>query len=156
LGRGLDGATAASGLQALQLALPAGIGALQAALRAPQTVEERDLVCGAQVLAEDIDLAYFEARQFPLRDGHLLQIELLGPGAGLPFGFQIVTKAMEFLAVLGGQDDGAGAKAVTERVHDGCHMFFVFRTLKAKFPARDSYCCFHDSLRDGGVEGMGI
>ena len=103
-------------MQTLQFPLRSGIGALQAALTLPEPVEEGDLSCGAGGLPEDIRLAHFHARQFPLRDRHLLQIELFGPGVRLPFGFQIVAKLMEFVAVLAGQHDGAGAKAVTEGV----------------------------------------
>jgi hypothetical protein len=111
----------ASGLETLQLSLRSGIGTLQAALGLPQAIEEADLV---GVVLENVDFAYFQARQFPLRDGHLLQIELFGTGAGLPFGFQIVAQLMEFLAILGRQDDGAGAQAVTEGFQVCGHMFF--------------------------------
>jgi len=90
----------------------------------PEPIEEGDLSLGAGGFPEDIRLADFHAGQFPLRDRHLFQIELFGPGVGLPFGFQIVAKLMEFLAVFAGQDDGAGAKAVTEGVqaNDGLSL----------------------------------
>jgi len=103
-------------LHTLQLPLRSGIGALEAALTLPEPIEEGNLSSGAIGFAEDIRLTHFHARQFPLRDRHLLEIELFGPGLGLPFGFEIVAKAMEFLTVFAGQDDGAGAKAVTEGV----------------------------------------
>jgi hypothetical protein len=78
-------------LQALQVALGAGVGALQAALGLPETVEHGELDLGSGIGGEDTELAAFHAVQFPLGDGHLFDIELLGSGLGVPFGFQVVT-----------------------------------------------------------------
>jgi hypothetical protein len=115
---------AAGFLQALEVALRSGIGALEAALGLPEAVEHGELGLGLGFVGEDIDLAYFHAVQFPLRDGHLLDVELLGPGLGVPFGFQIVAKLMEFLGILAREHNGAGAKAVLEGVHADCRFSF--------------------------------
>src|SRR5438045_7003926 len=104
-------------LKALKLALGSGIGTLKATLGLPETVEQGELILGAIGIFEEIYLAYFHAGQFPLRDRHLFDIELFGPGLGMPFDFEIVAKLSEFLAVLARQHDGAGAKSVTEGVH---------------------------------------
>jgi len=103
-------------LNALEFALGAGKRTLHAALRLPETVEEGDLALSASDFVVDIGLAYFHASQFPLRDGHLLQVEEFGPGEGLPFGLEIVTKTVEFLAIFAGKDNGARTHAVTEGV----------------------------------------
>jgi hypothetical protein len=42
---------------------------------------------------------------------------VFGPGLGEPFGFQVVAKLIEFVAILARQQDGAGAETVTEGVH---------------------------------------
>ena len=104
-------------LQTLQLTLRPGIGALQAVLALPKLVDERDLEGGPGFLRQDAFLGDFHARKFPLRDCHLLHIELFGPRLRLPFGFQIAAKLVEFPGVFGGQHDGAGAKTVAEGVH---------------------------------------
>jgi hypothetical protein len=93
------------------------IGALQTALRLPEPVEKGELGFGGGGLLEDTCLSQLHARQFPLRDRHLLQIELGGSRFGAPFAFQIVAELVEFLAAFAGEDDGAGAEAVPERVH---------------------------------------
>ena len=103
-------------METLHLTLRSGIGALQAALRLPEPVEQRDLVFGGCVLREDVYLTHFHAGQFPLGDRHLFDIELLGPALRLPFGFQIITELIEFNAAFAGQDYGAGAKAVSKGV----------------------------------------
>ena len=92
-----------------------GVGALQAALRLPEPVEERKLGLGGGGFLEDACLTHFHARQFPLRDRHLHQIEPCGPRSGLSFALQIVAESIEFLAVFAGQDDGTGPKAMAER-----------------------------------------
>jgi len=69
-----------------------------------------------------IRLGLLHAPQFPLRNGHLLHIELFGASEGLPFGFQIVTKLQEFLGVFGRQHDGARAESVTEGVEPDCRF----------------------------------
>ena len=112
------------GLKTLELTLRSGIGAFQTALRLPQPVEEGKLGFGGEGLLEDTGFGHFHARQFPLRDCHLLQIELCRPRLRLPFAFQIVAELVEFLAVFAGQDNGASAKAVPEGVHaDGSLTF---------------------------------
>ena len=108
---------AAGFLEALEVLLRAGVGALQAALGLPEAVEHGELGLGSGFVGEDIDLAYFHAVQFPLRDGHLLDVKLLGAGLGLPFSFEVVAKLVELLGVLARQHNGAGAKAVFEGVH---------------------------------------
>ena len=65
----------------------------------------------------DAFFGQLDTSEFPLRDGHLLDVELLGPGFWVPFGFQVVAELVEFLGVFAGQHDGAGAEAVTEGVH---------------------------------------
>ena len=67
-------------------------------------------------MLEDAFLGDFDARQFPLRDRHLLDVELFGSGLRLPFGFELIAKLMEVLGFLARQHDGAGAKSVTEGV----------------------------------------
>src|SRR5712671_5600335 len=142
-------------IKTFELTLRPGIGAFQTALRLPQAVEEGKMGFGGGGLLNDTGLSHLHAGQFPLRNRHLLQIELRRPRLGLPFTLQIVAELIEFLAAFAGQDDGMGAKAVTERVHadsrlslgspgaggfervaaigvdllDGCHM--VFWTSKA-------------------------
>ena len=83
----------------------------------PETVEQRDLVLGAVGILENINFAHFQADQFPLGNRHLFYVELLSPGLGLPFDFQIVAKLIEFLTIFARQHDGAGAKAMSEGVH---------------------------------------
>jgi len=68
-------------------------------------------------LIEDAFLGYFDARQFPLRDGHLLEVEMFGSGLRLPFGLEVIAELMEILGFFGRQHDGGGAKSVTEGVH---------------------------------------
>jgi hypothetical protein len=102
------------GLETLELALSSGVGALQPALRLPETVEETEVLGGW--LSKEGYFAGFHARQFPLGDGHSLEIEAFGPGLWLPFGFQIAVKLMQILGVFARQDDGAGAKAMTQGV----------------------------------------
>src|SRR5579864_4801172 len=113
---GLWAGLGARGLQALQFVLRSGKGTLQAALGLPEAVQRGELIAGVGVF-EDVDLNYFHADQLPLGDGHLFDIELLGPGLGAPFGFQIVAKSMEFVGIFARQHDGAGAKSMTEGVH---------------------------------------
>ena len=103
-------------MQPLQLTLGTGIGALEAALRLPKPVEKRYLDFGGAFLQGDAFFCQLDTGQLPLRDGHLLEVELLSPRLGLPFGFQIVAKLLKFLEVFAGQHDGAGAEAVTEAV----------------------------------------
>jgi hypothetical protein len=64
---------------------------------------------------EDRGLGYFHTGELPLRDRHLLQIELFGSGLRLPFGFEVVAELGKFIAAFARQHDGAGAEAVTER-----------------------------------------
>ncbi len=68
---------------------------------------------------EDAFLSNFDARQFPLRDRHLLDVELFGSGLRLPLGFEVIAELVEVLRFLGRQHDGAGAKSVTEGVELG-------------------------------------
>ena len=70
-------------------------------------------------MVEDAFLGYFDLRQFPLRDGHLLEVEMFGSGLRLPFGLEVIAELMEILGFLGRQHDGAGAKSVTEGVELG-------------------------------------
>src|SRR5437764_3560755 len=79
-------------LKALQFALGSGIGALQAALALPKSIEQGELILSIVGIFEEINLAYFHSDQFPLRDRHLFDIELFGPGLGMPFDFEIVAK----------------------------------------------------------------
>ena len=87
-------------MKALELTLRSGIGAFEAALRLPKPIEEGKLFFGGEALLEDTCLGHFHARQFPLRDRHLLQIKLRRPRFRLPFVFQIVTELIEFLVVF--------------------------------------------------------
>jgi hypothetical protein len=103
-------------LKSLQVALRSGIGALETALGLPKAVEPGELRFGVVIL-EDIYLNDFHSGQFPLRDRHLLDIELFGPGLGMPFEFQIVAKVVEFGGIFARQHDGAGAESVTEGIH---------------------------------------
>ena len=83
--------------------------------------EQRDLDFGGGFLGYNAFFGHFDTGEFPLRDGHLLDVELLGPRGGLPFGFQVVAKLLEVVGVFAGQHDGAGAQSVTEGVQlDGC------------------------------------
>src|SRR5207248_3001306 len=75
-------------LESLEFPLCSGEGALQAGLRLPEPVQQRDLVFGAELLYQETYLAYLHAPQFPLRDRHLLDIELFGASLRLPFGLQ--------------------------------------------------------------------
>jgi hypothetical protein len=153
-------------LETLQLALGSGIGALQAALGLPETVEQGELVLGIVGIFEEIYLTYFHANQFPLRDCHLLDVELFGPGLGMPFDFEVVAELSEFLAVFARQHDGAGAKSVTEGVHadsslslgsfgagrllgvasirfellESCHIVILILTNKAKLRTGRNAC----------------
>ena len=117
----LLGLEAAGRLDSFQFALCAGKGALHAALCLPDAVEQRDLDFGACNFPIDVSFAHFHTSEFPLADGHLFEVEEFRAGTGLPFLFEKVTEAIEFLAVLAGKDDGAGAEAVTEGVQpDSC------------------------------------
>jgi hypothetical protein len=83
---GLDHA-AARILQTLEITLGSGVGTLQTVLALPEFIDEGDLALRGEFLVEEALLGYFDARQFPLRDRHLLDVELLGPRLWLPFGF---------------------------------------------------------------------
>ena len=93
--------------------------ALQARLRLPEPVQQGDLVFSAELLCQETYFAYFHAPQFPLRDRHLLDVELFGSGLRQPFGLEVIAELMEILGFLGRQHDGAGAKSVTEGVELG-------------------------------------
>ena len=142
----LDG-LAAGVLQTLQLALRSGVGALEAALGLPEPVEHGELGCGLRHVREDGCFPYFHAAQFPLRDRHLLDIELFGPGLGIPFGFEIVAKLIEFLAIFARQHDGAGAKSVTEGVHADSSLtlgsFGASRLLRVASISLELFECRH-------------
>jgi len=96
-------------LQTLKLTLRLGIGALQAALRLPEPLEQRDLDFGGGFLRYDAFFGQLDTSEFPLRDGHLLDVELLGPGFWVAFGFEVVAELVEVVGVFAGQHDGAGA-----------------------------------------------
>ena len=114
----------AGGLDSLEFALRTGKRALHAALRLPETVQERNLGLGAGNFVVDVGLADLHASQFPLGDGHLFEVEEFSGGTGLPFGFENVAKVVELLAIFTGKDDGTGAEAVTEGVQpDSCLSF---------------------------------
>ena len=114
-------------LKALQFVLRSGVGSLHAALRLPETVEEADARVRDDGFLAEIRLACFHAIEFPLRDRHLLQIELLTPRLRLPFDLQVAAKLVKFIEVLAGQDDASGAKAVMKGVHaDGRFSFGRF------------------------------
>jgi len=115
---GLEGA---GGLDSFEFALGAGIGSLHTALGAPKTVEKGNLDFGARDFVVDIDLADLHASQFPLRNGHLLEVKEFGSGTGLPFAFENVAEALKFLAVFTREDDDAGTQAMTEGIQpDSC------------------------------------
>ena len=97
-------------MEALQLTLRAGVGALQAALRLPEAVEERNLDLGCASLENDAFFGSLDARELPLRDRHLLEVEVLGSRLWLPFGFEVVAELVEVVGIFTGEDDGAGAK----------------------------------------------
>lgn len=99
-------------MEALYFALGSGVGALHAVLGSPDAIEGGDL----GVLRVDAVLGCFHAGEFPLGDGHLLHVELLGARLRAPFGFEVVTKLVELLEVFAGQDDPACTKAVLEGV----------------------------------------
>src|SRR5438128_206009 len=63
-------------LESLEFPLRSGERALLAGLRLPETVQQRDLVFGAELLYQETYFAYLHAPQFPLRDRHLFDIEL--------------------------------------------------------------------------------
>src|SRR5947209_8146730 len=77
-------------LEPLEFPLCPGKRTFHAGLRLPKPVQEWDLVLGAELLYQKTCLAYFHAPQFPLRNSHLLDIELFGPSLRLPFGVEIV------------------------------------------------------------------
>jgi hypothetical protein len=54
----------------------------------------------------------------------LLNVELFGPRLRLPFGFEVVAKLVELIAILTGKDHGSGAKAVAEGVHADGRLSF--------------------------------
>src|SRR5438874_13804178 len=88
--------------ESLEFPLRSGKGALQPGLRLPKPVQEWDLVLGAELLYQETCLAYFHAPQFPLGNSHLLDIELLGPGLRLPFGFQVIAELLKCFRLLAG------------------------------------------------------
>ena len=117
----LLGLVVSEGLNAFQFAMRLGIGSLHAGLGLPEPVEEGELGFGASGFAIYVCLAHFHASQFPLGDGHLLEVQQFGSGGGLPLGLEFVAKPEEFLTVFAGEDDGAGAQAMTEGVQaDNC------------------------------------
>ena len=89
-------------LEALKFPLCSGEGALQAGFRLPKTVQQRDLVFGAELLYQETYLACLHVPKFPLRDRHLFDLELFGPALRLPFGFQIFAELMKLFRVLAG------------------------------------------------------
>ena len=74
------------------------------------TLEERYLDLGCAVLHCDAFFGSLDAGEFPLRDRHLLEVEVLGSGLGLPLGFEVVAELVEVVGIFTGEDDGAGAK----------------------------------------------
>jgi hypothetical protein len=93
-----------------------GIGTLQADLSLPEPVKKRELDFDMGGFAEQICFTQFHARQFPLRDGHLLQIELFRPGPRAPFRLQILAKMLKFLVIFARQNNSAGTKPMAEGV----------------------------------------
>ena len=47
--------------------------------------------------------------EFPLRDRHLLDVEVLGSRLGAPFGFEVVAELVEGVGIFTGQDYSPGA-----------------------------------------------
>src|SRR5215831_15942832 len=93
-----------------------GIPTLQTDLGLPEPVEKRDLDFDRSGFAEQICFTQFHTRQFPLRDGHLLQIELFRPGPWAPFSLQIPAKMLKFLVIFARQNNSAGTEPMAEPV----------------------------------------
>jgi hypothetical protein len=102
-------------LETLQVVLGSGVGTLQAELALHQALEQGDLArLAGSFVEKGIVLYYLHAVEFPLRDRHLLDVELFGGGARAPFELEGVAKLVEVAAVLALQYDGAGAQAVPD------------------------------------------
>ena len=77
----------------------------------------------------DAVLGSGHARQQPLGGGHLFQIEVFGGGFGLPLGFEAVPELPVVGDVFAGDDEVAGAQAVSDSVEaGGLFTFGSFRT----------------------------
>jgi hypothetical protein len=97
---------------------------LQAALGFPQAIESGELLVGVGGLAIEVVLGHSGSAQFPISGGHLLEINLLGTGAGLPLGLEVVTKAVVIAQLLPGEECGGGAKAVAEGIEADSGLAF--------------------------------
>ena len=131
-------------LQMFEFALGPGERPLEAALRLPHAIKKRHLDLRGSGAAEDICFAGFHADQFPLRDGHLLDVELFGSGLRPPLDFEIAAEFLKAEVILAGQDDGAGAEPIAKRVQP--HGGFPLRSFRAARLKRIAAICF-DLLR---------
>ena len=103
-------------LEAFQFALSAGEGALKALLRLPNGVEQEDMVARILGLVVKIGFGHLNAHQFPLGNGHLLDIIAFGGGVGLPLEFEIAGELVELGGVFSFEDDFAGAETVADGI----------------------------------------
>src|ERR1039458_10371873 len=60
---------------------------------------------------------HFGAHQLPLGDGRLVDQVLLGGGLWLILGLESGEDLVKVFAILAGQNNGAGAEAVVQRIH---------------------------------------
>jgi hypothetical protein len=79
-------------------------------------VEQSHLPFGINTLHEDAALAYLEAGQFPLRDGHLFDQELLGAIRGQPIRLQIGAERVKLVDVFAREQEAASPQAMAEGV----------------------------------------
>ena len=114
-------------LEAFQFALGAREGALKALLGLPDAIEQENLLARALGLVIEIGFCHFDADQFPLGDGHLLNVIAFGGGVGLPLGFEFAGELLEIIGVFSLEDDSTGAEAVADGIRtDGGLSFRRF------------------------------
>ncbi len=109
-----------------KLAQGFGEGTLEAAALDRKPVQQSQLPLSTHTLHIDRALANFQASQFPVSYGHLLDKDPFGWGAGLPLGFERGAKLLVVGLILAGDEETAGAQAMLERVH--AHSGFTFRS----------------------------
>jgi hypothetical protein len=115
-------------------ALEVALGAIEASLKALLDLEGLiDEAVGHVVEAEE-GFAAVGAGEFPIIYGHAFDLDELGWGLGLPFGFQILEEAVEFRGVLVREDEDFGAQPVAERVEADILRIFGSGALKSVLP----------------------
>jgi hypothetical protein len=120
----------AIGLHALQGTLGAIKGAFKALLESKALIDEAI----RHVVEAEEGFAAVGAGEFPIIYGHSFDLDELGGGLGLPFGFEILKEVIEERRVLVGKDQDLGAQPVAERVEADVFRTFGSGALESVLP----------------------